>query len=55
MKPIALFLTLSFLIGGIGASTAQTMSYADAISQLAAACERRLAQILQGHSARRRV
>jgi hypothetical protein len=35
---LALFLALPFLIGGAGAATAQTMSYADAISQLATAC-----------------
>jgi len=48
MKPIALFLTLSFLIGGIGASAAQTMSYADAISQLAAACSADLQKYCKG-------
>ena len=38
IKHATIFCVLSFLIGGIGTAAAQTMSYADAISQLAAAC-----------------
>ena len=37
-----------FVIGGIGAARAQTMSYADAISQLAAACGRDVAKYCRG-------
>jgi len=38
MKPAPYFLVLLALMGGVVASTAQTLSYADAIQQLAAAC-----------------
>lgn len=38
MTRIYLILTLAFSLGAIGTSTAQTLSYADAIQQLAAAC-----------------
>ena len=48
MKRIAFLLALPFLIGGAGAATAQTMSYADAISQLAAACKNDLARYCKG-------
>ena len=45
---LGFFLALPFLTGGIGAATAQTMSYADAISQLAAACGRDVAKYCKG-------
>jgi hypothetical protein len=38
MKRAYFVLALSFLIAGMGGAFAQTMSYADAISQLATAC-----------------
>jgi hypothetical protein len=38
VKRASLFFALLFLIGGIGTAIAQTLSYADAIDQLAAAC-----------------
>jgi hypothetical protein len=44
----AFVLALSFLFGGIGPSSAQTMSYADAISQLAAACKNDIAKFCRG-------
>lgn len=37
-----------FVIGGIGTARAQTMSYADAISQLASACGRDVAKYCRG-------
>jgi hypothetical protein len=46
IKRTALFCVLSFLIGG--AAQAQTMSYADAISQLATACSRDVARYCRG-------
>jgi hypothetical protein len=46
VKRTALFCVLSFLIGG--AAQAQTMSYADAISQLATACGRDVARYCRG-------
>jgi hypothetical protein len=48
LRQAALFCILSFLIGGIGTASAQTMSYADAISQLAAACGRDVARYCKG-------
>ena len=48
LRQAALFCVLSFLIGGIGTASAQTMSYADAISQLAAACGRDVARYCNG-------
>lgn len=48
MKRTAFLLGLSFLVGGVGTATAQTMSYADAISQLAAACKNDLARYCKG-------
>ena len=42
------FLTAFFLIGGIGASIAQTMSYADAVQQLATACGADLRKYCKG-------
>jgi len=38
------FLAAALLIGGIGVAVAQTMSYADAVDQLAAACRPDLAK-----------
>jgi hypothetical protein len=40
----SVFLAFALLIGGIGAAAAQTLSYADAVSQLAAACRADLAK-----------
>jgi hypothetical protein len=48
MRRITLFLAAAFLAGGIGAAGAQTMSYADAISQLAAACGADLQKYCKG-------
>jgi hypothetical protein len=48
MKPAALFGAVAFLMGGFGAAQAQTMSYADAISQLASACGRDVAKYCRG-------
>lgn len=48
MRRTALFLALPFLLGGIGVSSAQTMSYADAISQLAVACKSDIARFCRG-------
>jgi hypothetical protein len=53
MKRTAFVLALSFLIGGIligsmGAASAQTMSYADAITQLVAACRNDIAKFCKG-------
>jgi len=48
MKRIVFLLALSFLVVGVGAATAQTMSYADAISQLADACKSDLAKYCKG-------
>jgi hypothetical protein len=45
-KQAAIFCALSFCIGG--AASAQTMSYADAISQLAAACRGDVAKYCRG-------
>lgn len=42
------FLTIGFLLGGIGAAAAQTMSYADAIDQLAAGCRGDIARFCKG-------
>jgi hypothetical protein len=41
---LAAFMAIGFLLGGIGAAAAQTMSYADAVDQLAAACRTDLAK-----------
>jgi hypothetical protein len=38
MARLYLFFTFLFLIGGISTTTAQTLSFADAIEQIAAAC-----------------
>ena len=43
-KQASIFLALALLLGGIGAAAAQTMSYADAVDQLAAACRTDLAK-----------
>jgi hypothetical protein len=42
------FLVLSILIGGICAAAAQTLSYADAVDQLAVACRADLAKYCRG-------
>jgi Cysteine rich repeat len=42
------FFFASFLIFGIGAATAQTLSYADAVDQLAVACRSDLARYCKG-------
>ncbi len=43
-RQASIFLGLSLLVAGIGAAAAQTMSYADAVDQLAAACRTDLAK-----------
>ncbi len=48
MRRTAFFVALSILLGGIGPSFAQTMSYADAISQLAVACRNDIAKFCKG-------
>jgi hypothetical protein len=48
MKRLSVLLALAFLVCGIGKSTAQTMSYADAISQLAAACGKDVQRYCRG-------
>jgi hypothetical protein len=48
MKHLPVLLALAFLVGGVERSSAQTMSYADAISQLAAACGKDLAKYCKG-------
>ena len=48
IKRTSLVFALGFLIFGIGTATAQTMSYAEAISQLAAACNADLARYCKG-------
>jgi hypothetical protein len=40
----SVLLVLAVLIGGVGSAAAQTMSYADAVDQLAAACRTDLAK-----------
>lgn len=48
MRQISFFFALSLLAAGIGAATAQTMSYADAVTQLATACKADLAKYCRG-------
>ncbi len=48
IKRTSLVFALGFMIFGIGTATAQTMSYAEAISQLAAACNADLARYCKG-------
>ena len=48
MRRISFFLALSLLVAGIGTATAQTMSYADAVGQLAVACRADLAKYCRG-------
>lgn len=48
IRQASLLLAFSFLIGGAGVSLAQTMSYADAISQLAGACRNDIARFCKG-------
>ncbi len=43
-RQASIFLALALSLGGIGAAAAQTMSYADAVDQLAAACRTDLAK-----------
>ncbi len=45
---LSVCLALAFLIGGVTSSIAQTMSYADAVDQLAAACRVDLAKYCRG-------
>jgi hypothetical protein len=47
-RQASVFLALSFLIGGICTAAAQTLSYADAVDQLAAACRTDLAKYCKG-------
>ncbi len=44
----SVLLAVSLFIGGIGTAAAQTMSYADAVDQLAAACRTDLAKYCRG-------
>ncbi len=48
IKQAALLCAASLLIGGAGGARAQTMSYAEAISQLASACGRDVARYCRG-------
>jgi hypothetical protein len=48
MKRISFILGLMCLIAALGAASAQTMSYADAISQLAAGCRNDIAKYCRG-------
>lgn len=45
---LAASLAIGFLLGGIAAAAAQTMSYADAVDQLAAACSTDLGKYCRG-------
>jgi hypothetical protein len=47
-RKLSFFFALLSVIGGAGAAAAQTLSYADAISQLAAACNADLAKYCKG-------
>jgi hypothetical protein len=47
-RQASFFLAIFFLIGGIGTSIAQTMSYGDAVAQLAAACGADLRKYCKG-------
>ena len=48
LKRATIFCVLALLVGGVGTASAQTMSYADAISQLAAACSGDVARYCRG-------
>jgi hypothetical protein len=48
MRTRAFLLAAGFLLAAIGPSAAQTMSYADAISQLAAACGKDVSRLCKG-------
>src|ERR1700758_5846340 len=48
IRQATLICVASFFIGGMGAAAAQTMSYAEAISQLATACGRDVARYCRG-------
>src|SRR5579863_1598349 len=45
---ISAFLAIGLLLGGVAAAAAQTLSYADAIDQLAAACRGDIARFCKG-------
>jgi len=45
---LALVLALTFALGGLGAAAAQTLSYAEAIDQLASACKNDIARYCKG-------
>jgi hypothetical protein len=47
-RQASFFLAVVFIIGGIGTSIAQTMSYADAVQQLATACGADLRKYCKG-------
>ena len=47
-RQASFFLAIFFLIGGVGTSIAQTMSYADAVQQLATACGADLRKYCKG-------
>jgi hypothetical protein len=48
MRPISFFLALSLAVAAAGTASAQTMSYADAVDQLARACGTDLAKYCKG-------
>jgi len=48
MRPISIFLALSLAVAAAGTASAQTMSYADAVDQLARACGTDLAKYCKG-------
>jgi hypothetical protein len=48
MRKIPVLFASLLLIGGVSAAGAQTMSYADAISQLAASCKNDIAKFCRG-------
>jgi hypothetical protein len=48
MKRTSCGLALLILIGGVGAASAQTMSYAEAISQIATVCKNDIARYCRG-------
>ena len=48
MKRISFGLALLILIAGVGAASAQTMSYAEAISQIATVCKNDIARYCKG-------
>jgi hypothetical protein len=48
MQRISLVLASSILLAGVGAASAQTMSYAEAISQIATVCKNDIARFCKG-------